>query len=106
MYNVHCAAFIIECELPLPAIIFPIHTPCLHGPFPVGDMDQPLSSRAYGVAGRLNLFNHCPHFSFFMTHFTDSMPISSIGGIWSADLWNSKYMSHVSKVSFAVDMSG
>ena len=44
---------------------------------------------------RLNPFNHCPHFRFFMTHFTDSMPISSIGCIWSADLWNPKYASHV-----------
>ena len=33
---------------------------------------------------KLNPFHHCPHFPFFMTHFTDSMPISSIGGIWSA----------------------
>ena len=57
-------------------------------------------------ADRLNPFNHCPHFPFFMTHFTDSMPISSIGGIWSADLWNSKYALHVYKVIFAIDMSG
>ena len=34
------------------------------------------------------------------------MPISSIGGIWSADLWNPKYASHVYKVSIAVDMLG
>ena len=32
------------------------------------------------------------------------MPISSIGGIWSADLWNPKYVSHVYKVIVAVDM--
>ena len=57
-------------------------------------------------ADRLNPFNHCPHFPFFMTHFTDSMPISSIGGIWSADLWNPKYVSHVYKVTVAVDMLG
>ena len=57
-------------------------------------------------ADRLNPFNLCPHFPFFMTHFTDSMPISSIGGIWSADLWNPKYASHVDKVSVAVDMLG
>ena len=57
-------------------------------------------------ADRLNPFNHCPHFPFFMTHFTDSMPISSIGGIWSADLWNPKYASHVYKVTVAVDMLG
>ena len=57
-------------------------------------------------ADRLNPFNHCPHFPFFMTHFTDSMPISSIGGIWSAYLWNPKYASHVYKVTVAVDMLG
>ena len=39
-------------------------------------------------ADRLNPFNHCPHFPFFMNHFTDSMPIISISGIWSANLWN------------------
>ena len=55
---------------------------------------------------RLNPLNHCPHFSFFMTHFTDSMPISSIGEIWSADLWNPKCASHVYQVSVAVDMLG
>ena len=32
------------------------------------------------------------------------MPISSIGGIWSDDLWNPKYVSHVYKVAIAVDM--
>ena len=57
-------------------------------------------------ADRLNPFNHFPHFAFFMTHFTDSMPISSIGGIRSADLWNPKYPSHVYKVTVAVDMLG
>ena len=57
-------------------------------------------------ADRLNPFNHCPHFPFFMTHFTDPMPISSIGGIWSADLWNSKHASHFFKVTVAVDMLG
>ena len=55
---------------------------------------------------RLSPFNHCPHFSFFMTHFTDSMPISSIGGLLSADNWNPKYASHVYKVTVAVDMLG
>ena len=57
-------------------------------------------------ADRSNPFNHCPHFPFFMMHFTDSMPISCIGGIWSADLWNPKYASHVYKVTVAVDMLG
>ena len=46
---------------------------------------------------RLTGFNHCPYFPFFMTHFTDCMPMSSIDGIWSADLWNPKYASHVYK---------
>ena len=34
---------------------------------------------------RLNRSNHCPHFPCFVTHFTDSMPISSIGGcgLWT-----------------------
>ena len=31
---------------------------------------------------------------------------SSIGGIWSADLWNPKYASHVYKVTVAIDMLG
>ena len=34
------------------------------------------------------------------------MPISSIGGIWSVDLWNPKYASHVYKVIVAVVMFG
>ena len=45
-------------------------------------------------ADRLNPWNHGPHFPYWMTQFTDSMPISSIGGIWSAELWNPKYASH------------
>ena len=32
------------------------------------------------------------------------MPIRSIGGIWSADPWNPKYVLHVYKVTVAVDM--
>ena len=58
------------------------------------------------LADRLNPFDLCPHFAFFMTHFTDSMPIASIGGVWSVDLWNPKYASHVFKVTIAVDMLG
>ena len=56
-----------------------------------------------------NPFNHCPNFLLFMTHFTDSMPImpiSSVGGIRSADLWKSKYASHVDKTNVAIDISG
>jgi hypothetical protein len=56
-------------------------------------------------ADRLDPFNHCSHFLFFMTHFTDSMPITSIGGIWSADLGDSKCASHVFKVAVVVDTS-
>ena len=41
-----------------------------------------------------------------MTHFMDSMPINSIGGIWSANLWIPKYVLHVYKISVAVDMLG
>ena len=32
------------------------------------------------------------------------MPIISIGGIWSANLWTPKYVSHIYKVTVAVDM--
>ena len=54
----------------------------------------------------LHPFISCPHFPFSMTHFTGSMPISSIGGIWSAAMGISKYALHVYKVTVAVDMSG
>ena len=37
-------------------------------------------------ADKLNHFKHCPHFPFFMTHFTDSMTICFIEGIFSANL--------------------
>ena len=57
-------------------------------------------------ADKLDPFSHCPHCPFFMTHFIDSMPISSIGGIQSADLWNPKYASHVYKVIVGVDILG
>ena len=57
-------------------------------------------------ADTLDPFSHCPHFLFFMTHLTGSMPISSIGGMWCADLWNSKNALHVYKVIVAFDMPG
>ena len=57
-------------------------------------------------ADRLNPYNHSPHYPYFMTHLTDSMPISCIGGIWSAELWNPKYASHVYNVTVAVDFLG
>ena len=56
-----------------------------------------------GWSDRLNCFNHCPHFPYFMTHFVDSMPISSIGGMWFVDIWNPKYATHIFKVTVAVD---
>ena len=34
------------------------------------------------------------------------MPICSIGGMWSVDLWNPKYAAHIFKVTVAVDMLG
>ena len=39
---------------------------------------------------RLCLFNHCPHFPYFVTHFRDSLPITSIGGVYSDVLFNLK----------------
>ena len=41
---------------------------------------------------RLNRFNHNPHFPYLVTHFTDAMPISSIGGALSDILFNPKYL--------------
>ena len=41
-----------------------------------------------------------------MTHFTDSMPIISIGGMWFVDLWSPKCAAHIFKVTVAVDMLG
>ena len=40
---------------------------------------------------RLNRFNHNAHFPYLVTHFTDAMPISSIGGALSDILFNPKY---------------
>ena len=34
-------------------------------------------------SNRLNYYNHSPHFPYLVTHFTDPMPISSIGGALS-----------------------
>ena len=55
---------------------------------------------------RLNHFNRCPHFPYFMTHPTDSMPIRPIGGMWFVDPWNPKYAAHIFKVTVAVDTLG
>ena len=59
-----------------------------------------------GLRSTFALFNHCPHFPFFMMHFIDSMPGCSIGGIGSVDQWIPKYASHVYKVTVAVDVLG
>ena len=40
------------------------------------------------------------------THVIDSVPISSIVGMWFVDLWNPKYTAHIFKVTVAMDMSG
>ena len=42
-------------------------------------------------AERLSEWNHVPHFPFFVTHYSDSMPIASIGGILCDVLFNPKY---------------
>ena len=41
--------------------------------------------------GCLNHKSHSPHFPDLVTHFTDSMPVSSIGGV------------HIWKLTFVVD---
>ena len=55
---------------------------------------------------RLNRFNHNPHFPYLVTHFTDAMPISSIGGALSDILFNPKYAGCVWKITVAVDNLG
>ena len=55
---------------------------------------------------RLCKYNHNPHFPYFVTHFTDSMPVASIGGALSDVLWNPKYANNVFKVTVAVDNLG
>ena len=47
-----------------------------------------------------------PHFPYFVTHFTDAMPISSIGGAISDILFNPKYAGCVWKITVAVDHLG
>ena len=44
-----------------------------------------------------------PHFPYLVTHFTDAMPISSIGGALSNILFNPKYAGCVGKIAVAVD---
>ena len=55
---------------------------------------------------RLSPYNHNPHFPYFVTHYTDSMPICSMGGSLSDALFNPKYASHVYKVTLAMDNLG
>ena len=57
-------------------------------------------------SGRLNHYNHSPHFPHLVTHFTDSMPISSMGGALSDVLFNPKYAGHIWKLPVAVDHVG
>ena len=40
----------------------------------------------------LSEWNHVPHFLYFVTHYVDSMPIASIGGILCDVLFNPKYV--------------
>ena len=55
---------------------------------------------------RLNRYNHNPHFPYLVTHFTDSMPISLIGGALSHILFNPKYAGPIWKLAVAVDHFG
>ena len=55
---------------------------------------------------RLSPYNHNPHFPYFVTHFTDGMPICSVGGDLSDVLFNPKYTGHVYKITVAVDNLG
>ena len=55
---------------------------------------------------RLCKFNHNPHVPYLVTHFTDSMPVASIGGALSNALWNPKYATDVFKVTVANDNLG
>ena len=55
---------------------------------------------------RLSEWNHVPHFPYFVTHYVDSMPIASIGGILCDVLFNPKYAGCVYKVTVAIDSLG
>ena len=46
-------------------------------------------------AERLSEWNHVPHFPYFVTHYVDSMPIASIGGILCDVLFNPIPWEHV-----------
>ena len=49
-------------------------------------------------AERLSEWNHVPHFPYFVTHYVDSMPIASIGGILCDVMFNPKYAGCIYKV--------
>ena len=55
---------------------------------------------------RLSPYNHNPHLPYFVTHFTDSMPICLVGGDLLDVLFNSRYVAHVYKITMAVDNLG
>ena len=57
-------------------------------------------------AKRLSEWNHVPHFPYFVTHYVDSMPIASIGGILCDVLFNPKYTGCVYTVTVAIDSLG
>ena len=57
-------------------------------------------------AERLSKWNHVPHFPYFVTHYVDSMPIASTGGILCDVLFNPKYAGCVYKVTVAIDILG
>ena len=85
----------------------PFHFGIWTGPFLVGDMDCPLSNCRYGLAPfRSGIWNGpVPRgdmdgpLSVGDMDSTGSMPISSIGGMWSVDFWNPKYAAHIFKGS-------
>ena len=57
-------------------------------------------------AERLSEWNHVPHYPYFVTHYVDSMPIASIGGMLCNVLFNPKYAGCVYKVTVAIDSLG
>ena len=52
------------------------------------------------------MWKHNPHVPYFVTHFTNNMPICSVGGKLSDVLFNPKYAGHVYKITVAVDNLG
>ena len=54
----------------------------------------------------LSPYNHNPNFPYFVTHFTDIMPIWSVGGDLSDVPFDRKYTNNIYKVTVAVDNLG